>query len=292
MTGGTHRSSRAHAGGHEVAKSAPGAGGLASEVELFWRRGYQVFSRALDVALLASVRHLLEAHVDRQLASAAEEMGLHGTDDFVSQLAGSMRTQGPGIDALSKETRDTLSGHFSLEARLDPRLWDIPRQPRLRAILHAALRSDDLYMHMPPTARFVLPGNVHAAVPPHQDISYNRHMSDFVTLWVPLVEIDDTCGGVVVYEGSGAAPETRTETDRDRFWLKGIPVDGYKPVHCKIGIGDVLLLNKWIIHASMPNRSSRTRFSIDFRFFGERDRSHKHYLDMQTWTVISPGEPP
>jgi ectoine hydroxylase-related dioxygenase (phytanoyl-CoA dioxygenase family) len=67
-------------------------------------------------------------------------------------------------------------------------------------------------------------------------------------------------------------------------------VDGYKPVHCRLHIGDVLLLNKHIIHASMPNHSIRTRFSIDFRFFGARDHSHKHYLDMQTWNVIAPGE--
>jgi len=270
--------------------SSPGADRHAPEVEAFRRHGYGIVPQVLDVALLASVRQLLEAHMQRQMAAAAREMGGHSVAQFVCELASGTTSGARTLDALSKDTRDTLSGHFSLEARLDRGLWEIPKQPRLRGILHAALRSRALYMHMPPTARFVLPGNLHAAVPAHQDLSYNRHLSDFITVWVPLVPIDGACGGVVVYEGSGGAPETPTDSERDRFWLKGIPVEGYRPVHCEMAVGDVLLLNRHIIHASMPNRSDRTRLSIDFRFFGARDRSHKHHLDIQTWTVIAPAE--
>ena len=97
-------------------------------------------------------------------------------------------------------------------------------------------------------------------------------------------------GGVVVYEGSGSAPEAFTSADPQQFWLKAIPVEGYRPVHCKLRVGDVLLLSKRIIHASRPNVSTRTRLSIDFRFFGAQGRSQKHYLDMQTWDVAVPRE--
>jgi len=288
MNGRTNRSFSAPLG---VAQgSSSGADQHAPEVEAFWRHGYRIVPQVLDVALVASVRQVLEAHMQRQVAAAAGEMGGHSVAQFVCEPTSGTTSGARALDALSKDTRDTLSGHFSLEARLDRGLWAIPRQPRLRGILQAALRSRDLYMHMPPTARFVLPGNLHAAVPAHQDLSYNRHLTDFITVWVPLVPIDAACGGVAVYEGSGGAPEAPTDPQRDRFWLKGIPVEGYRPVHCEMAVGDVLLLNRRIIHASMPNRSDRTRLSIDFRFFGARDRSHKHHLDMQTWTVIAPPE--
>jgi hypothetical protein len=55
-------------------------------------------------------------------------------------------------------------------------------------------------------------------------------------------------------------------------------------------VGDALLLNKWIVHESVPNVSSRIRYSIDFRFFSGRDSSSKHLLDMQTWKVIEPAK--
>ncbi len=53
-------------------------------------------------------------------------------------------------------------------------------------------------------------------------------------------------------------------------------------------VGDVLILSKWILHESMPNRSNKTRISTDFRFFTESERSTKHFLDMQSWQVSEP----
>ena len=145
-------------------------------------------------------------------------------------------------------------------------------------------------MHMPPTARYILPGNVHAGVPPHQDISYNKHMSNFVTIWVPLVDIDDECGGVTMYEGSGQASEYSVEQESSDFWQQGVPTEGFRSVHCAMKAGSVLALNKWVIHGSTANRSSNIRTSIDFRFFGASDRSSKHYLDIKRHYVVKPEQ--
>ncbi|MDE1145422.1 MAG: phytanoyl-CoA dioxygenase family protein [Azospirillaceae bacterium] len=180
------------------------------------------------------------------------------------------------------------SGHFPLAARLSPALWDIPRDPTLRSLLLSALNSPDLLMHMPPTARFVDPGHAPAAVPPHQDVSYNHHLSDFLTCWVPLVDIDADCGGVAVYEGTQSTTELLNDFSRE-LWLRPVDADPATRVVCQpMRPGDVLLLNRWIVHESVPNRSSRTRLSIDFRFFGAGSHSTKHHLDCQTWTVIAP----
>jgi ectoine hydroxylase-related dioxygenase (phytanoyl-CoA dioxygenase family) len=254
-------------------------------VEQFNRDGFHIVKGALDGDEVRAVRRFLQSRIDDEVAAACGEIGCDDPAKLVPHIGRLAQDGGAG---LSKATRDTLSGHFSLATRLSEELWRIPRGPRLRSLLQTVLRSADLCMHMPPTSRFVLPGNTYAGVPAHQDISYNRHMSDFVTVWVPFVDIDEACGGVKVYRGSGANVERLAREEKDQFWLKGAPTDGFDPVHCVMQVGDVLLLSRWIVHESMPNRSGRTRISTDFRFFAERERSTKHYLDMQQWKVFAP----
>ena len=239
----------------------------------------------LDGDELGEVRRFLESRIADEVAAACAEVDCGDPADLVSHIGRLAQGGGAG---LTKATRDTLSGHFSLATRLSKDLWRVPRSPRLRTLLQTVLRAQGLCMHMPPTSRFVLPGNTYAGVPAHQDISYNRHMSDFATVWVPFVDIDEACGGVKVYRGSGVAVERLASEEKDQFWLKGAPTEGFDPIHCVMQVGDALLLNRWIVHESMPNRSTRTRISTDFRFFAERERSSKHYLDMQQWKVFAP----
>ena len=93
---------------------------------------------------------------------------------------------------------------------------------------------------------------------------------------------------MAVFEGSGKPVELLEDRDQ-KFWLKGVPTDGYNKVHCTMDVGDALLLNKWIIHESVANTSNRIRYSIDFRFFSGRESSSKHLLDMQSWRVVEPA---
>jgi ectoine hydroxylase-related dioxygenase (phytanoyl-CoA dioxygenase family) len=178
-----------------------------------------------------------------------------------------------------------MTGHFPLDIRLSPELWRVPKLATVKHLLKDILGAQ-LYMHLPPTARFVLPGNNRAAVPPHRDISYNAHMRNFVTFWVPLVDIDDLCGGVTVYEGSQR--EVVQAESTENFWLKGVPTDGYEPVHCKMRVGDALLMSHTMLHGSVANRSDHIRCSIDYRFFGGPHRSSKHVLDLRSWLVCEP----
>lgn len=254
-------------------------------VEDFRRNGYQIVRGMLDTAALADIRRFLESRVAREIASACGEIGCTNPADFVSYIAKQAATSGSG---LSKGTRDTLSGHFSLQTRLSQELWNVPRNARFRGLLQEVLGTKLICMHMPPTARFVLPGNHFAGVPAHQDVSYNHHMTDFITAWVPFVDIDAHCGGVRVFQGSNAEKEFLETAETDKFWLKSVPSEGFRAEACEMRVGDVLLLSKWILHESMPNLSERTRISTDFRFFAETERSTKHFLDMQTWKVIAP----
>jgi ectoine hydroxylase-related dioxygenase (phytanoyl-CoA dioxygenase family) len=255
-------------------------------VGFFREHGYQIFRDVVPTDVLNHLRSFSEAQVDQMM----DELSALGVKSDPSKAAGDIiRLLSTRSSEISHELRVRMTGHFSTESRLSKDFWLVARVPQIRCILQSVLKSDRLRMHMPPMARFVLPNNTEAGVPAHQDASYNSHMTDFVTLWMPLVEIDDECGGVIVYEGrkEGVLPAL-TRVDHG-IWLKGISTDGLRPVRCvPMSPGDLLIFNPFVVHESMPNLSQKIRFSLDYRFLGERAVTTKHYLDLDTWIVHDP----
>jgi ectoine hydroxylase-related dioxygenase (phytanoyl-CoA dioxygenase family) len=238
------------------------------DTQFFVKHGYQVFKNVLDKNLLFNIKSYLTEEMNASLAEIQDDNDVENND-----------------------AKDHLcAGHFPLKVRLSTFLWEIPKQNNFQKVISALLNSSKLYMHMPPTARFVLPENVDASVPPHQDISYNKHLTDFVVIWVPLVDIDMNCGGVGIFENGHIKQELLKDQESEGFWLKGIDLHDNQIIHCKMEVGDVLALDKWVVHKSMPNHSRTPRLSIDYRFFGESSSSEKHYLDLQNMTIVAPKE--
>jgi hypothetical protein len=253
-------------------------------VTFFRAHGYQFLRGLIDPAVIGRIREFLE--VEAASCAGALRRAL-GVDDGADLAAAARRAVETQFGQFAFETQQLLSGHFALQTRLSECLWPVATEPAVRSVLKAILRDDRLFMHMPPAARWVLPGYRQSGVPAHQDVSYNHHMSNFVTLWIPLVPTDDECGGVAVFAGSHEPRERPTQRS-DRFWLESVGTAGHQRVHEPMAPGDALLLSKWIVHESMPNRSTRTRLSIDYRFFCGRDHSTKHHLDLQRMEVIAP----
>lgn len=246
--------------------------------------GYEVVRGVVNKETIEAVGAFLRSEMNVSLDMLRKAIPFASVPELIKKVDSDYA--GERFETLSPEIRMIISGHFALETRLSSRLWDIPRDPGVRRLLERVLEQTSLCMHMPPAARFVLPGNRYAGVPAHQDVTYNRHMTRFVTMWVPFVEIDERCGGVAVFSGSGFDPEI--EVKKQQFWLEGVPTKNYHRAELHLKPGDVLLLNPWVIHESVSNTSDRTRISIDFRFLGAADESTKHRLDMQSWTVSAP----
>jgi hypothetical protein len=257
------------------------------DLGFFDEHGYQVVRDLFAPAEIEPIVAFLDTERELSLEVVQEVLAFDDTAGLIAEIQALLRDR-PRFEALPVQTRMILSGHFRLEARLAETLRAVPRSDKLQAVLRRIFPDRDLRMHLPPVARFVLPGNDFAGVPPHQDASYNEHVKELVTVWVPFTEIDDACGGVAVYHGSGSTPEIATEGDGN-FWLKPIDTEGYEKTHVKIGPGDALLLNPYVIHESMPNRSNRIRQSVDYRFFAAPVTSTKHYLELSTWQVVAPN---
>jgi ectoine hydroxylase-related dioxygenase (phytanoyl-CoA dioxygenase family) len=125
-----------------------------------------------------------------------------------------------------------------------------------------------------PTLRYTLPADMAHVTPAHQDYFFIRANDRFRTLWMPLMEIDEKVGGLVIAPGShkGGMREHIERDDSFSYVLKGRKQKGvsldeiappwlttdYKP-------GDVLIFHNLSLHWALPNTSDRVRLSIDTR---------------------------
>jgi hypothetical protein len=159
-----------------------------------------------------------------ELAKAEEIFRRYGLSIDDRDLGAKLAALIPDVMARNiKEELDVFSGTFPLQTRLSRNLWQLFADPNLRALLLTLLGSDKLFMHMAPTARFVPRGYSHAAVPPHRDVTYNGHMTKFVTVWKPFVEIDALCGGVRIFRDSAKdaqGAEATVQKDPTGFWYR------------------------------------------------------------------------
>lgn len=130
------------------------------------------------------------------------------------------------------------------------------------------------FMFKGPTLRYSLPADAAHVTPAHQDYFFIRANNQFRTLWMPLMEIDETVGGLVLAGGSHKQG-LREHVERDDVFSyvlkgrkqKGVPLDeiaapwlttDYHP-------GDVLIFHHLTLHWALPNTSDRVRLSIDTR---------------------------
>ena len=272
-----------------MAQITVGAGeGPARAREVFQEEGVVVLKGVLPAAFCDATHDFLSAALTAMAGLFARYgLALDAPDcgREVTRLLASPATVLP-------EDRHVLLGHFPLPVRLDEALWQIPLKLAEQRFLYELLAASRLFVHMPPTARFVLPGNAKAAVPAHQDVTYNKHLGPFCVVWVPLVAIDAACGGMAVYprtQGRGELFAGDKVAPADG-WIAGIDVAGHARVALyPLAPGDVVVMSNETVHESMPNRSQRTRLSVDFRFFGDSSRSSKHYLDLAERRVVAPA---
>lgn len=257
--------------------------------QIFRDEGIVVIKQALPPAVCRATREYLSGELDGMAGLFARYSLDSGAPDCGARVA---RLLEPPA-TVPPEDRHVLLGHFPLPVRLSEALWQIPLALAAQPLLAALLGATKLFVHMPPTARFVLPGNVTAAVPPHQDVTYNKHLGPFCVVWVPLVEIDRACGGMAVYPRTQGRGElfTGSAVAPADGWIPGVDVAGLDRVELyPLAPGDVVVMGNETVHESMPNLSPRTRLSVDFRFFGDNSRSSKHYLDLAERRVIAPAE--
>jgi hypothetical protein len=255
---------------------------------LFASEGWKLEGGLLDPVTVTDVRRFLETRCKELQASFEQWVG-----DKISNVDAYIWHQGrlPSYDSMEipADLRHYLVGEFDLSTRLDPIVRRVLSDAHCRTVISRFLKSAQYYVHYPPTLRFKVKDASASIVPPHQDAAYNEHIDDFVTVWIPFVDIDEACGGVIVYEGSHL--DRPVKHSRGDIWAAQAQSDLSKYVgrHVTMRAGDGLLFPPTLLHASAPHRAAVMRVSLDFRVFWHTSQTTKSYYNPFNHTITRAG---
>lgn len=109
----------------------------------------------------------------------------------------------------------------------------------------------------------------------HQDYPYNLDSEDGLVYWLPLHDVDQLNGYLAIAPQShkrGLLPVTMSDPSNSGnnraktidIAEKGI-VEEFEHVNVGVKKGDVLVFSTMLLHASNPNRSTRSRWTIQIR---------------------------
>lgn len=115
----------------------------------------------------------------------------------------------------------------------------------------------------------------------HQEFMFQPQSIDGVVFWTPLVPITPDLGPVIILpkshkDGLCTYSKSTTYADKVGAYQIGIHdeetvVAGYEHIAPLTAPGDLLLMDFLTIHGSGINRSARSRWSVQSRFFNYRD---------------------
>jgi hypothetical protein len=151
-----------------------------------------------------------------------------------------------------------------------PRVWTVMRQlmsTRLPGLYPAGTG-----------VRMDHPGEDTYLSPWHQEYPYNLTSDNAVTLWLPLVDVDERNGCLKLAPGShrqGALPVRVRDALNDRrnaneaMEIHGLEAKlaGQAVLSVPAAAGDALVFHTFLLHCSQPNRSAATRWTLQARYF-------------------------
>jgi ectoine hydroxylase-related dioxygenase (phytanoyl-CoA dioxygenase family) len=161
----------------------------------------------------------------------------------------------------------------------DTQLYAIPSYLKLATSDRLAkfaekIFGEPVFLFRDANIRYALPGDSVHVTPPHQDYFFIRMNESFRTLWIPLMEINESVGGLAVAKGShkgGLRDHLEHESAESYVFRgrkqRGVPLESVKEDWYTTNYhpGDLLMFHHLTVHRALPNRSDRIRFSLDTR---------------------------
>jgi len=133
---------------------------------------------------------------------------------------------------------------------------------------------EPVFMFKNPNIRYALPEHSMYVTPAHQDMFFIRGTTSFCTLWIPLMDLDQSMGGLALAAGSHKGG-LRDHVEQQGVYSyvfrgrqqKGVLLEEIDEPRLSADYhpGDVLVFHNLTLHWALPNRSDRIRLSIDTR---------------------------
>ncbi|MEM7031852.1 MAG: phytanoyl-CoA dioxygenase family protein [Chloroflexota bacterium] len=159
------------------------------------------------------------------------------------------------------------------------RSWNTPvLGPELHALIHHSGIADALEPHLGPNISFnsdyhlrpKLPDSERTAFPLHQDSQYYGKLSQhahIITVWIPLVDVDEVNGCLYVIPGSHKWELIDSARDENQNMRSFIDVEARgTPVPFPMKVGDIMIFSNMTFHGSKVNLTDRVRWSVDIRY--------------------------
>ena len=250
----------------------------ADQLHRFQDDGYLIVRQVLGDAQLAPIRRVMEGTVDRQARQ------------WLAQGLIQDRCEGEPFETRYGALRRQLPATFSNSWRrilVSPEIYAVWQYPQLITLMRRLI-GDELYASAIWNGRPRAPQQSIQTIDWHQDAhymqDYDPRADRLIGVWLPLVPVDEHSGCLQVIPGShrnGLRPAVRLERN-NLVGLEDRELAGQEPVSCSMTPGDVLLFTELLYHRSLENRSLRTRWSLDVRYFDATNealpvKENQHY---------------
>lgn len=164
-------------------------------VDLFPKEGWHLERKLFEDDVVNRVQDFLvgkQAEVQERFETWAKNQGISDAKitDGESYRRHQKRLEEYQEKNLPKDFHHYLRGEYDLDTRLNTLPLELFTTKRCQAFLTSFLDAEKYFVHYPPMIRFKVGGAESSIVPVHQDAFYNQHLSQFITVWVPLVDID------------------------------------------------------------------------------------------------------
>jgi ectoine hydroxylase-related dioxygenase (phytanoyl-CoA dioxygenase family) len=183
-----------------------------------------------------------------------------------------------GLDLLLAADR-ARAGRLYTAVRKLPSVYGLITAPRVWAVMRQLMNTRLAGIYPAGTGvRMDHPGEDTYLSPWHQEYPYNLTSDNAVTLWLPLVDVDEDNGCLLLAPGSqrlGALPvRVRDALNERRNANQTLEIDGLDailPRHPAVSVpapaGDALVFHTFLLHRSQPNRTAATRWTLQARYF-------------------------
>ena len=164
---------------------------------------------------------------------------------------------------------------------LSREIYDLMTHHTVKEVLTAVLGSE-VFADGSPVLRVQNPSSTQATTAWHQDTSYTNdalkkegvaaEKIQFVTCWVPLMDVDQRNGCMRVIPGSKNWGLVKSSRDAENHIRAQIDVEARgRPVSIPMKRGDILVMHNLCLHCGHVNMSGLLRWSVDFRYFPAPD---------------------
>jgi 1-deoxypentalenic acid 11beta-hydroxylase len=200
---------------------------------------------------------------------------LEGAEDVKRDFIHVLQQQGAVLPGASEPMWTGLDNdHID-----DTGLYEAPALSKLLTSAHNVeliqrILGEPVFIFRSPSIRYALPNDLAYVTPPHQDYFFIRFNDSFRTLWIPLMDIDEKVGGLVLAGGihKRGLLEHKEQENAYSYIFKGRKQKGLtledlpRPwLTADYHAGDLLMFHNLMVHWALPNRSDRIRLSVDVR---------------------------